>query len=72
MAKSDFICAGCGTVISENFFKKLLIPPVKYKCPKCGDLCKDCVDTHLFGKATCKSCGSKTIKYKFNGRWMQD
>lgn len=67
MAKSDFICKNCGEVISFSIFST----PVRYKCPEHGIICKDCVDRPLIGRATCKECGSKTIKQKFDGkRWV--
>lgn len=66
MAKSDFICKSCKKTVTFGF----LSSPVKYECPTHKTLCKDCVETHLLTRNTCKKCGSKVIKFKFeNGRW---
>lgn len=68
MAKSDFICGACKQVITFGFFES----KVRYQCPTHGKLCKECAETHFLGKATCKECGSKLIKYEFvDNKWQK-
>lgn len=68
MAKSDFICKNCKKLVTFGFLQT----PVRYRCPEHGIICKDCVDTHFLGRATCKECGSKLIQFKFNGKgWVK-
>lgn len=69
MAKSDFICDNCKQVATFGIFES----KVRYECPKHGCLCKECVETHLLKRATCKVCGSKLLQFRFtNNRWEKD
>lgn len=66
MAKSDFICDNCKSVVTFGIFES----KVRYECPTHGCLCKNCVNTRMIGRATCKKCNSKLLKFKFSGnRW---
>lgn len=70
MAKSDFKCSVCKEVKSESFFA--LGTFHKYKCPKCGLICKKHVSWHLLGGNKCTQCGSKVLSYAFiNNKWKQ-
>ncbi len=70
MAKSDFVCANCKEVKSKAFIS--LSTFHKYTCPNCGTLCENCVDKGLLSKTKCKKCGSKVIRYSWNGaKWQK-
>lgn len=68
MAKSDFVCKGCSQVKGKG----LLGVKKKYECPKCGILCKDCVNTHLIASSKCKKCNAKVLEFRWEDeKWKQ-
>ena len=70
MAKSDFICKSCGEVKKAPFLS--LTTFHKYTCPNCGAICQDCVKGgSILGGPKCLKCGSKVIRYSWNGKKWQ-
>lgn len=69
MAKSDFICGKCKKVKGTTAFGN---PTEKYKCAKCGSLCRGCVtvQTRFFGatKRYCNNCDGEVLLYEFNSK----
>jgi len=71
MAKDEFICKNCKAVKSSTTW--LFIPCKKYKCPKCGMLCSDCVDEGVIFSSKCKKCGSKVLTYRWGRKgWEKE
>lgn len=71
--KSDYICKNCKQVKGSGFLGN---STERYKCPKCGDICKSCVKIFIGifsdNKRECRKCGSGALLYEFNsrrGRW---
>lgn len=70
MAKSDYKCSLCKEVVHQSFFAVLDFK--KYKCPKCGTICKKHISYKLLRGNVCSKCGSKVLSYVFtNNRWKQ-
>jgi hypothetical protein len=63
MSKSDFICKYHGTK-SRSFLS--FGSWNKFTCPNCGDLCEDCVESHVFGGKTCRHCNAKVLSYEYD------
>ena len=63
MSASEYICKVCKEVKTAGMLGR----SKKYKCPKHGFICPDCVDSGIF-KTTCKTCEAKVVKFSWNGK----
>jgi hypothetical protein len=66
MPKCDFICKNCKEVSGSD---RDGYPTAKYKCARCGDLCRDCIKiTWLSKKRYCRKCDGGVLLYDYNAK----
>ena len=72
MANGAFTCKGCKTGYNaKGFFTGV---SDKYKCPKHGEFCRDCMSKRFFGASVCSKCDAKVVRYEYKdsyGKWMK-
>ena len=74
MSQNDFICSSCKETQGRGYLRNAMsvFNLKKHKCPKCGDLCNNCITSGLLTHRKCKACSSKVIsKYWDNNKWVQ-
>jgi hypothetical protein len=56
----NFKCGNCRTIVKSKIFT-LNNQDIRCKCPTCGPLCKECIETSFLLNKECKGCGNKKL-----------